>query len=134
MLIDNNIKLILTLLILAAEVIIIFIILNKYLIRRNTMLLFCTTSFIIFLLGLYIKRIDTTIDYRFFIIPFIGIGILSIYQIGFKTFFNIPFYINMQGFEYPEHLKSNKSGFTEFISGLLSISLGIILIIVFFFL
>lgn len=133
MLIDNNIRLNLTLMILATEVMII-IILNKYLIRRNTMLLFCATSFIIFLLGLYIKRIDFLIDYRFFLIPFIGIGILSIYQIVFKTFFNIPFYINMQGFEFPENLKSNKSGFTEFTSGLLSISLVIILIIVFFFL
>jgi hypothetical protein len=106
--------------------------LNKYLIQKKIMIFALVASLLLFATGLYLKNIDSLIVYKYFLIPFIGIGLLSLYQIGFKIIFKMPFHINMRSQKFPEHLKSNKSGFIEFICGLLSISTIMILMILFF--
>ena len=129
----NDMKILIPLFFLSIEIFLILG-LNKFLIQKKIMIFTLVGSLFLFAIGLYLKNIDSHIVYKFFFIPFIGIGLLSLYQIGFQTIFKIPFHIIMRGHEYPEHLKSDKSGFIEFICGLLSISTIIILMILFFLL
>ncbi len=124
-------KIQITILILAIEILTIFS-LNKIIIRPKGMILTLIIGFSIFVLGLCLKRFDMKIDYRLFLVPFIQIGLLSICQVIFKLSFKVPFYIYMRGFDYPQKLRTNESGFVEFLSGVISIGIIIVILFIFF--
>jgi hypothetical protein len=120
-----------TIFILALEILGIFC-LNRIISKRKGMFLVLLTSFLVFVIGLWIKRFDFIIDYRLLLIPLIQTGLISFCHIIYQLVFKIPFYINMRGFEYPKELKTDVSGFIEFLSGFLSIGILIVTMILFF--
>lgn len=104
----------------------VILILNKIFVKIKHLIYALLICVILWFIGIYLKQTDSLIDYRFFQFPIIEVGLLGVFQIVFKIFFKSPFHLYMRGFEYPEQLKTNSSGFNEFLCGILSISLVII--------
>ena len=120
-----------TILILSVIIMCIFI-LNRFFSKTKGLFLALLISFLLFLVGIYLKRYHIYFDYRLLLTPFIQIGLLSICHLFYRLLFKIPFNLNMRGFKYPDKLRTNESGFVEFLSGFLSITLIILVMIIFF--
>ena len=108
--------------------------LSNLMFQKKWMILLLIISLTIFIIGLIIKNNFPSIDYRFFLFPFIEIALLSFYHILFNLTSTTPFYLNMRGFGYPDHLKTDKNGFEQMISGVLSNSLPFIMLFIFWML
>jgi hypothetical protein len=122
-----------TILILVFEIMGIYA-LNKYISKTKGMVISLFASLILFVVGLWLKKFTLLFDYRLLLVPFIQIGLLSISHIIYRKLFKIPFYLNLRGFKYSNELRSNTSGFVEFLSFGISISIPVILLILFFIL
>ena len=122
---------IITIIILVVEIIGILA-LNKFISKRNGMILVLFISLLLFMLGLWLKHKYSQIDYRLLLVPFIQSGLLSVLHIVYQLTFNIPFYLPIRGFEYPYPLKTKGNNFVDFLSGLLSTCLVMIIILLFY--
>jgi hypothetical protein len=108
--------------------------LNKYISKRNGMILVLFISLLLFILGLWLKHIDSQINYRLLLVPFIQSGLLSVLHIVYQLTFKIPFYLPLRGFEYPFPLKTKGNNLVDYLSGLLSACIVMITILLYFLL
>jgi len=126
-------KIEIVLIILAIEIVAILS-LNKYLLdsrNRNYLLLI---TIVLFIVGLSIKNENNFIDYRLFLIPFIQVLLVGLTHFIFQFVFKTDFNLNIRGFEFPNKLKSETSGFLEFMSLVFSIGIILLTLIIFFLL
>jgi len=107
---------------------------NRFMSRRKVLIESLLISFLLFVLGLFLRHRIPWLDYRLLIVPFIQIVLLSICHLTFQKFFNIPFYLNIRGNEFPNDLKTETNGFTVFLSSLLSLFILMTSLITFFIL
>jgi len=124
---------ILSIIILAVEIIGILA-LNKFISKRKGMILVLFISLLLFLLGLWLRHEDSQLDYRLLLIPFIQSGLLSILHIVYQLTFKIPFYLPIRGFEYPFPLKTKGNNLVDYLSGVLSMCIVMITILLYFLL
>jgi hypothetical protein len=108
--------------------------LNKFISKRNGMILVLFISLLLFILGLWLKHIDSQINYRLLLVPFIQSGLLSVLHIVYQLTFKIPFYLPLRGFEYPFPLKTKGNNLVDYLSGLLSACIVMITILLYFLL
>jgi hypothetical protein len=119
-------------LIISLEMVVIFF-LNPFLSQQRLSIRLIGASFVMFLIALIFGKEINWIDYRFFIVPFLQITLISVGHFVFNRLFDMSYQINIRGFKLPTESKNDKSEFSEeLFRGIYTTIIVMIIFIIFF--
>ena len=117
-----------------AVVVIIYVLLGlaSYIDQKRSFIIIFSISIAICALGLIIRTKEVKFTIQLLFIPIIETTLIKLSHLAFRYFENEPFYVNLRGKEYPEHLKSNRNGFTRFLNSLVSFFIILVTLLLYF--